>query len=149
MVLETVGAISVKVVLSRIETRYRKHLKELGGFRSMPTHEDEVSWKHTLDLTSVWGASADLLTPLVPLPHVNCNIFENGYELCENGFQYMSPALLQVENMLLPGFDKNLSNVTRKWKHFLEPSFFPGFLLEKEKSCARYFSGVEMIGMEM
>lgn len=53
MVLETVGAISVKVVLSCIETRYWKHLKKLRGFRSIPTHEDEVSWKHTLDLTSV------------------------------------------------------------------------------------------------
>lgn len=42
---ETVGALSVKVVISHIETRYQNHLKELGGFRSMPTHEGEISWK--------------------------------------------------------------------------------------------------------
>lgn len=75
---------------------YQKYLKELGGLRSRPTHEDEISWKHILDLLS-----AGLWTPLVPLPHVNCNTIENGYELCRNGFQYINPALLQVENIFV------------------------------------------------
>lgn len=61
----------------------------------------------------------------------------------------MSSALLQVENMFLPGFDKNLINVTRKLKHFVEPSFFLGYLLEKENLCAKYLPGIRMIGMEM
>lgn len=48
---ERVGALSVKVVIAHVETRYQKYLKELGGFRSVPTHEDEMSWKHVLDHT--------------------------------------------------------------------------------------------------
>lgn len=48
---ERAGALSVKVVIAHVETRYQKHLKELGGFRSVPTHEDEMSWKRVLDHT--------------------------------------------------------------------------------------------------
>lgn len=61
----------------------------------------------------------------------------------------MSPALLPVENTSLPGFDKNLVNSIRKLKYFVEPTFFPEFLLEKENLCAKYFPGIKMMGMEM
>lgn len=130
---ETVGTFNVKKVVEHIEKIYQKGLKELGGFGLMPTCDDEIPWKHTLDLANVWGVSADLKTSLVPLLRVDCNTCENGYELCGNGFQYISCALSWVENTFLLGFDKIYEEFTRKWKHFLEPSFFPGFFLKKKR----------------
>lgn len=40
---ETVGTLSVNVVISHLEIRYQKHPKELRDFRSVPIHEDEIS----------------------------------------------------------------------------------------------------------